>query len=72
MKFGYIRVSTTEQNIARQEVLMQELGVGKVFIDKTSGKSMDRPELKNLLNFVRDGDVVIVDRCFSSIRPRFL
>jgi len=61
MKFGYVRVSTIEQNTARQEVLMQELGVDKVFIDKTSGKSMDRPELKKMFDFVREGDIVIVE-----------
>ena len=38
MKIGYIRVSTEEQNTARQEVLLRELGVDEVFIDKASGK----------------------------------
>jgi len=61
MKFGYIRVSTTEQNTIRQEVLMQELGVDKVFIDKMSGKSINRPELTKLLDYVREGDTVIVE-----------
>jgi len=61
MKFGYIRVSTTEQNTIRQEVLMQELGVEKVFIDKMSGKSINRPELTKLLDYVREGDTVIVE-----------
>ena len=61
MKFGYIRVSTIEQNTARQEVLMQELGVDKVFIDKTSGKTIDRSELKKLIDYVREGDTVIVE-----------
>lgn len=61
MKVGYIRVSTEEQNTIRQEVLMQELGVDKVFIDKASGKSVQRKELQNMLSFVRDGDVVIVE-----------
>jgi len=61
MKFGYVRVSTTEQNTARQEVLMQELGVDKVFIDKTSAKTIDRSELKKLLDYVREGDTVIVE-----------
>jgi len=41
LKIGYIRVSTAEQNIARQEVLMQELSVGEIFIDKASGKNKD-------------------------------
>ena len=61
MKVGYIRVSTQEQNTIRQEVLMQELGAEQVFIDRMSGKNMDRPELKRLLIFVRAGDCVIVE-----------
>ena len=61
MKIGYIRVSTVDQNTARQEVLMRELGVDQVFIDRMSGKSTDRPELKKMLNFVREGDTVIVE-----------
>lgn len=58
---GYIRVSTVEQNTIRQEVLLKELGVDEVFIDKASGKSTDRPELKRLLTYVRQGDTVIVE-----------
>ncbi len=61
MKIGYVRVSTQEQNIARQENLMQELGVDMVFIDKMSGKSADRPELKRMMTYVRQGDTVIVE-----------
>ena len=41
MHVGYVRVSTEEQNTARQEVLMQELGVEKVYIEKVSGKSIN-------------------------------
>ena len=61
MKIGYIRISTTDQNTARQEVLMEERGVGQVFIDRMSGKSTARPELKRMMNFVREGDVVMVE-----------
>ena len=61
LKIGYIRISTTDQNTARQEVLMHELGVEQVFIDRMSGKSMERPELKRMLSFVRTGDTVIVE-----------
>ena len=61
MKIGYIRISTTDQNTARQEVLMKELGVEQVFIDRMSGKSIDRPELQRMLSFVREGDTVIVE-----------
>ena len=46
MKVGYIRVSTQEQNIARQELIMEQLGVERIYIDKMSGKSADRPKLK--------------------------
>lgn len=61
MRVGYVRVSTIEQNTARQEVLLECLNAEKVFIDKCSGKNTDRPALKELLNFVRDGDTVVVE-----------
>lgn len=61
LKIGYIRISTTDQNTARQEVLMQELGVEQVYIDRMSGKNTDRPELKRMMSFVREGDTVIVE-----------
>ena len=61
MKVGYIRVSTEEQNTARQEVLMEQLGVDRIYIDKISGKSRERPQLKEMLGFVRMGDTVIVE-----------
>lgn len=62
MKVGYIRVSTEEQNTIRQEILMQDLGVERVYIDKASGKSRTgRPQLEAMMDFVREGDVVIVE-----------
>ena len=61
MKIGYIRVSTEEQNTIRQEVMLQELGVDELYIDKASGKNTDRPELKKLMSYVRRGDTVIVE-----------
>lgn len=61
IKIGYIRVSTAEQNTARQEVLMQELGVDMVFIDRASGKNAQRPELARMQAFVRQGDTVVVE-----------
>ena len=39
----------------RQEVLMQELGVDEVYIDRLSGKNTDRPELKKMTDYVRKG-----------------
>lgn len=61
MNIGYIRVSTEEQNPARQQALLRELGVDEIFLDKASGKDTDRPELKRMLAYVRKGDTVIVE-----------
>ena len=61
MKIGYVRASTTDQNTARQEVLMESLGVNQVYIDRVSGKNTDRPELKRMMTFVWEGDTVIVE-----------
>ena len=61
LKIGYIRVSTEDQNTTRQEVLLQELGVDELFIDKASGKNTERPELSRMMNYVRHGDTVIVE-----------
>src|SRR5665647_1262250 len=61
MKVGYIRVSTEIQKEARQEIIMDQLGVDRVFIDKTSGKNTIRPALQEMLSFVRKGDVLIVE-----------
>ncbi len=59
---GYARVSTEEQNEARQLVAFEGFTekIKKVFIDKMSGKSAQRPELKAMLDYVREGDVVVV------------
>lgn len=61
MKIGYIRVSTQEQNTIRQEVMMEQLGVEELYIDKASGKNTDRPQLKKMMEYVRRGDTVIVE-----------
>lgn len=57
-RIGYIRVSSSEQNLDRQIEKMS--GVFKVFSDKLSGKDTDRPGLKSLLSFIRDGDIIVV------------
>lgn len=61
MKIGYVRVSTKEQNTTRQEEIMKSLGVNKVYIDKMSGKDTKRPALQEMMNFVREGDSVVVE-----------
>ena len=56
MKVGYIRVSTEEQNTARQEVMMEELGVEKIFMEKITAKTQcGREQLEAMLQFVRRG-----------------
>ena len=60
MKVGYVRVSTIDQNEGRQLVKMKEVKVEKLYIEKVSGKDIEgRPELKNMLEFVREGDTVM-------------
>lgn len=59
MEIGYIRVSTREQNTARQEEMLK--GVDRVYIDKLNGKNTNRPALQEMLDFLREGDVVVVE-----------
>lgn len=61
MEVGYARVSTEEQNEARQIKAFEERGIEKVFIDKQSGKDTNRPQLKKMIEFIREGDVVVVE-----------
>lgn len=61
MKIGYVRVSTPEQNTLRQEALMEQLGVEQVYVDRMSGKDTHRPQLQKMLEFVRQGDTVVVE-----------
>lgn len=60
-KIGYARVSSTGQNLARQIELLKNAGATKIFTEKQSGAEIsNRPELNNLLNYIREQDVVIV------------
>lgn len=61
--FGYIRVSTKDQNIERQLAKMVELGIEErdIFIDKMSGKNFDRPAYQALKIQLRKGDLIYVD-----------
>lgn len=67
MKIGYRRVSTTDQNLDRQELK----GCEKVFEEKLSGANRDRPTLRDLIEFAREGDEVVVhslDRLARDLR----
>lgn len=61
MKVGYVRVSTAEQNPARQMELMKSLGVEKIYQEKRSGKNTDRPQFNEMLSFLREGDTLYVE-----------
>lgn len=58
MNIAYVRVSTATQNTDRQTEELKKYEIEKWFIDKTSGKNMDRPEFKKMMNFVREGDTI--------------
>lgn len=57
----YIRVSTEEQNEARQMTMAREHNADKTFIDKASGKNTDRPQFKAMMDYIREGDTVICE-----------
>lgn len=57
---AYVRVSTVEQNEARQVEALKAHNIDKWFTEKVSGKSMDRPQLKAMLDYVREGDTVYI------------
>lgn len=61
--YGYVRVSTVEQNEARQLATMKELGVERknVFVDKASGKDTNRPQYQELRSMVQSGDLIYMD-----------
>lgn len=61
IKIGYIRVSSDSQNPSRQEHLMKELGIDQIFRDHATGSNTNRPGLKQMINFVRKGDCIIVE-----------
>lgn len=61
MRVGYVRCSTIEQNETRQLKMMEEQKAEKLFIDKASGKNTDRRAFKEMMAFVRAGDMVIVE-----------
>lgn len=61
MRVGYVRCSTMEQNEARQLKMMEEQKTEKLFIDKASGKNTARKAFKEMMAFVRAGDMVVVE-----------
>ena len=56
----YCRVSSKDQNLARQLERAKEVHADKVFADKVSGKNLDRPEFQKMMKYLREGDVLEV------------
>ena len=59
-KVAYVRVSTVEQNEARQREALAARGIDKWFIEKASGKNTNRPEFQKMLDWVREGDTIYI------------
>ena len=64
VKIGYARVSTTGQSLDVQLEKLEAVGASKIFQEKLSGSSADRPELQNMIEYIRDGegDQVVVTK----------
>ncbi len=60
MNIAYVRVSTVEQNEARQIEALEKHNIDKWFKEKVSGKDTNRPELQSMLDFVREGDTIYI------------
>ena len=60
MKMAYVRVSTVEQNEARQVENLKQYDIDKWFIEKVSAKDTNRPELKKMIEFAREGDTIYI------------
>lgn len=60
--YGYVRVSTKDQNEARQTIAMQELGIDEkhIFLDKQSGKDFNRPQYQKLIRKLKKGDTIVI------------
>jgi DNA invertase Pin-like site-specific DNA recombinase len=71
MKIGYARVSTQDQDLSLQLDALQAAGCGKIYKEKMTGSTRERPELQKLLDQLREGDVVVIwklDRLARSLK----
>ncbi len=57
---GYARVSSADQNLDRQLVQLRAENVEKIFVDKVSGKNLDRPGFSSMMEYVHDGDILVI------------
>lgn len=59
-RMSYVRCSSIEQNEARQLEALKEFNIYKIFVEKASAKDTDRPMLKQLMDFMREGDSLYI------------
>lgn len=60
MRIAYVRVSTVEQNEARQIEALEKYGIERYFTEKVSAKDTNRPQLQQMLDFAREGDTIFI------------
>ena len=60
MTYGYVRVSTKEQNEDRQMIAMQSFEVDRIYMDKQSGKDFERPQYRKLVKKLKPDDILVV------------
>ncbi len=60
MKFGYMRVSTADQNLDRQKFQLEEFGCDRIFFEKVTGTKRERSELNQMIDYLRQNDTVVV------------
>jgi DNA invertase Pin-like site-specific DNA recombinase len=74
MRIGYARVSTQDQNLDRQRDQLRQDGCDRIYEEKVSGAKSDRPELRRMLDALREGDIIVVSelsRLSRSVRDLF-
>ena len=72
MKVGYCRVSTKDQDLSLQTEKLEEFGCENLFAEKKSGASRQgRPQLDSALDFVREGDILVITKLTSSLVARY-
>ena len=68
MTYGYIRMSTKEQNEDRQLIAMREIQVNRIYMDKKSGKDFLRPQYQKMLRKLKSGDSLVIE--YRPFRPK--
>ncbi len=62
LSYGYVRISSIDQNEDRQMIEMEKLGIGedRIYVDKQSGKDFNRPQYKEMVSRLQEGDVLYI------------